>query len=105
MRSIFSTTVAGEPISQLCWAQYSGVTSLSATASSCLRNWMTPTLVKSGRKYSRIIRPHPEPVLLVGVGDEDLAHQAPVGPARGAAAAARPLLDRCPMAGDVARVE
>src|ERR1700730_17949974 len=50
-------TVAGEPISQLCRAQYSGVTSLSATSGSCFKNWMTPTFVSKGRKYSRIIRP------------------------------------------------
>ena len=45
------------------------------------------------------------PGLLVGIGDKDLAHQAPIGPARGAAAAPGPFLDRIPMAGDVGRVE
>jgi len=60
------------------------------------------------RKYSRYaaIAPRPTAPGYSSVGDEDLSpDQAPVGPARGAAAAGATLLDRAPMAGDVARVE
>ncbi len=52
-----SDTVAGEPMSQLCFAQYSGVTSESGTDASCLRYSVKPKAASSGRKYSVIMRP------------------------------------------------
>mgnify|MGYP003293491014 CR=1 FL=1 len=51
------STVAGEPISQLCCAQYSGVTSESGISGSCFRYSRKAKLPSSGRKYSRIMRP------------------------------------------------
>ncbi len=53
----FSATVLGEPTSQLCLAQYSGVTSESGTSGECFRYSRNPKAPRSGRKYSRIIRP------------------------------------------------
>ena len=53
----FSATVAGEPTSQLCRAQYSGVTSESGTSGRCFRNSVNWKDARSGRKYSVIMRP------------------------------------------------
>ena len=49
--------MAGEPTSQLCLAQYSGVTSESGTTGSCFRYSVKPKAASSGRKYSVIMRP------------------------------------------------
>src|SRR3989441_9030649 len=56
-----SATVAGEPTSQLCRAQYSGVTSESGTSGLCFRNSVNWNDARSGRKYSCIIRPSMPP--------------------------------------------
>ena len=77
-------------------AQYSGVTSLSATEGRASRNSTTPTSVNSGMKYSRIMRPIMLPTdsrqrLGVGVGDKNLSTRRHCERRRRAAAAARPL--------------
>jgi hypothetical protein len=87
------------------------VTSLSAT-SGCFRNWMTPTFVSKGRKYSRIIRPHhfpptdnrQKPRRPVSASKRS---RAPGANQRGSAGGqcGRRLLDRLPVAGDIAGVE
>ena len=67
---------------------------------------MTPTFCQQRQE---IFAHHPAhhapdrqpPRLGVAVGDEDLAHQPPIGAARRAAAAPRAFLDRLPVAGDI----
>ena len=49
--------MAGEPTSQLCRAQYSGVTSESGTSGRCFRYSVNWNAASSGRKYSVIMRP------------------------------------------------
>ena len=49
--------MAGEPTSQLCRAQYSGVTSESGTSGRCFRYSVNWNDARSGRKYSVIMRP------------------------------------------------
>src|SRR5262249_20581373 len=103
MRSSFSATVAGEPTSQLCLAQYSGVTSESGTVGSCFRNSVKPNDTRSGRKYSRICRPTHLPGLESCAGPRTLP--SPLSTLGGRPCSACACLPRPPVRPDIRRIQ